>query len=250
MLMDIERIGEVALLRMRGGKANAMSRQMLEQLDAAIDEIAASDARAAVITGYDNFFSGGLALPDLVDLDRQTMARYMDLFSSIMGKVLRVDRPMVAAINGHAIAGGCVLALQCDVRMMAASGGKIGLNEVQLGVGLPDAVLEPLRLRVPVSAMVPVALEGRLLGAEEAAAVGLVDRVVAPGELIDRAVAWAAELGRPPRRAYAEIKRALLRPALEAMAAHAATERERWLDTWFSPEAQTILRGIVQRLRR
>ncbi len=250
MPMAMERIGEVALVRMRGGKANAMSRPFLEQLGAAVDELAGGDARAVVLTGYENFFSGGLALPEIIDFDREEARRFIDLFGQVMGKVLRLDRPVVAAVNGHAIAGGCVLALQCDVRLMAAGGGKIGLNEVQLGIGLPASVIEPLRLRVPASSMMPIALEGRLLGAEEAAALGLVDRVAAAGELVDAAVARAAELAKAPRRAYAQVKAALLRPALEAMEAHAAAERERWLDTWFAPEGQAILRATVERLRR
>ncbi|HTM23440.1 MAG TPA: enoyl-CoA hydratase/isomerase family protein [Kofleriaceae bacterium] len=248
--MEIERAGDVALLRMRGGKANAMSRALLEDLGAAVDSVGAGDARGLVITGYDTFFSGGLALPELIDLDRPAMRSFIDIFGTVMAKILRLDLPVVAAINGHAIAGGCVLALQCDARLMATGNGKIGLNEVQLGIGLPASILEPLRLRVPPSSYTPVALEGGLFSADEAARLGLVDAAVAPGELIERAVARAAALGRAPRTAYGQVKAALLRPTLEAMARHADAERERWLDTWFGGAGQTILRETVARLTR
>jgi enoyl-CoA hydratase len=248
MPMELEGAGEVTVLRMRGGKANAMSRALLDDLDGAIDALAAGDAAAVVITGYEGFFSGGLALPELIDLDRAAMRAFIDRFGAVMGKILRLPVPVVAAVNGHAIAGGCVLALQCDARLMAAGPGKIGLNEVQIGIGLPASVLEPLRLRVPPTSLAPIALGGHLFTADDAARLGLVDAVVPPAELLDRAIAHAAELARAPRTAYAQVKSALLRPALEAIDRHAGAEREAWLDTWFAPAAQKILRELAARL--
>jgi len=248
-LIEVESRGEVALVRVCGGKANAMGTALLDELGAAAAAVGASDAGAAVITGYDAFFSAGLALPELVDLDRAAMRRFIDGFGDAMGRVLGLDLPVVAAINGHAIAGGCVLALQCDVRLMAAGSARIGLNEVQLGIGLPAVVTEPLRLKVPASSLAPIALEGRLFDPDQARAVGLVDEVVPAGELIDRAVARAAELGRAPRGAFAQVKAALLAPVVAAIAARAEVERERWLDTWFAPAGQERLRAAVARLR-
>jgi enoyl-CoA hydratase len=156
--------------------------------------------------------------------------------------------PVVAAINGHAIAGGCVLALMCDARIAAAGAARIGLNEVQLGIGLPAVVVEPLRLRVPPSSLTAIALEGRLFGVDAARAAGLVDEVVPPGDLEACALARAAELGRASRAAYAQVKRALIRPALEAIDARGVAEREAWLDTWFSAPAQALLRAAVARI--
>lgn len=249
MAMDIERLGEVAVLRMRGGKANAMSRALLDDLGRAVAALAESDARAAVITGYDTFFSGGLALPELVELDRGEMRSFIDLFGDVMRAVLELDLPVVGALNGHAIAGGCVLALQCDRCVMADGPFKIGLNEVQLGIGLPASVVEPLRLRVPPASVRTIGLTGQLFSPAEAQALGLVDDVVPPAELLTRAVDEAAKLGKAPRRAYAQVKASIHRPALEAMDAHGDAERERWLDTWFTEEGQERLRATVARLK-
>src|SRR4051794_27933939 len=132
----------VALLSLSAGKANAMSAELLDILDAMFSRLEASDARAAVLTGYDRFFSAGLALPTLIDLDRPAMKRFIERFNVVMMRLFAQPRPVVAAINGHAIAGGCVLALQCDWRIMAEGDFKIGLNEVQLGIGLPSVVIE------------------------------------------------------------------------------------------------------------
>jgi enoyl-CoA hydratase len=248
--MQIERQGEVAILRIQSGKGNAMSTAMLNALVKAMRDVADSDAGALVITGDGNFFSAGLALTEIVDFQRGGMHAFIDLFSSAMRSVLVAPLPTVAAINGHAIAGGCVLALQCDARIAAAAPMKIGLNEVQIGIGLPAAVVEPLRLRVPPASLVPIALEGTLFEPGRAKELGLVDEVVAPAELLDRAIARAAELARAPRAAYAQVKGALLRPALAAIDTHGRDETAAWLDTWYSPGAQRIVRDTVARLRK
>jgi enoyl-CoA hydratase len=246
--IEIEAHGELAVLRLCGGKANAMSPRLLEALTRAVDQVTASEARAVVVTGEGKAFSAGLALPELVDLDRPAMAAFIDDFATAMRRVLECPKPVVAAINGHAIAGGCVLALMCDARLVAAGPAQLGLNEVQIGIGLPAVVVEPLRLRVAPAALTPIALEGRLFSPEAALAVGLVDEVVAPGELVPRALARAGDLGRAARAAFAQVKRALLRPALETIERHGAAEREAWLDTWFSEPAQVLLRATVARL--
>jgi enoyl-CoA hydratase len=248
--MHVERQGQIAILRIQTGKGNAMSTAMLTALAGAVADATSADTTALVITGDGAFFSAGLALTEIVDLDRDAMRTFIDLFASAMRAVLTAPLPTVAAINGHAIAGGCVLALQCDARVCAAAPMKIGLNEVQIGIGLPAAVVEPLRLRVAPASFVPVALEGTLFEPARAKELGLVDELVAPAELLPRAVARAAELARAPRAAYAQVKGSLIRPALAAIDAHGAAEREAWLDTWYAPGAQRILRETVARLRK
>jgi enoyl-CoA hydratase len=240
----------VALLQLEAGKANAMSAELLEALDAQLAQLESSDARAAVITGYDRFFSAGLALPTLIDLDRAAMRRFIERFNQVMVRVYDFPRPLVAAINGHAIAGGCVLALECDARLMAAGDFKIGLNEVQLGIGLPSVVVEALRLAVPPASLAPIALEGKLLSPAAARELGLVDEVVPANELTERARARAAELAAAPTAGYAQVKAALRRPGRDAMARFGGDETERWLDSWFSPPARARIGDAVARLRR
>src|SRR5262249_22175729 len=148
-----------------------------------------------VVTGYDRYFSAGLALPALIDLDRAEMKRFIDHFSRTMARVFDCRLPVVAAVNGHAIAGGGVLALQADVRLMANIDVKIGLNEVQLGIGLPAVVIESLRYTVAPSAFVPIALQGRLLTPEQALEFRLVDELVSPDALEASAYGRAQQLG-------------------------------------------------------
>ena len=249
-ILALEDHDDITVARVQAGKGNALSLEVVDALEAGIAELASRSSRAIVLTGQDRFFCAGLALPGLVDLERAQMGTFMDRFGALMLQLFTLPVPVVAAVNGHAIAGGCVLALQCDVRVLAAGEVRIGLNEVQLGIGLPSSALEPMRLCVPASSWAAIALQGRLLDPEEALRLGLVDEVVPADDVLPRALARARELAAGTAPAYAQIKQALRRDAVVTMQREAAADRERWLDTWFSPAAQTRLREAVARLRR
>jgi enoyl-CoA hydratase len=246
--VHLERDRELAILRMQAGKANAMNPALVRRLAELCDELAASDARALVITGDGRSFSAGLALPQLIELDRATTRGFMADFKVAMLRVFTLPMPVVAAIDGHAIAGGCVLASQCDLRLAADRPLKIGVNEVQLGIGLPAIVIETLRLLLPPSSLVPVALSGNLFEPREALTLGLIDEVVAAEQLLARACERARELAVIPRAAYAQVKLAWRQPAIEAIERNDDALAEQWLDTWFSTDAQVRLRAIVERL--
>jgi enoyl-CoA hydratase len=239
----------VMVLRLEGGKANAMTSDVLDTIERLIDELERAPAGAAVLTGYDRFFSAGLAVTKLVDLDRPAMRMFIDHFARAMMRIFACEKPIVAAINGHAIAGGCVLALMCDWRVLADDPKlAIGLNEVRLGIGLPAIVVEPLRAQVPPPSLVPIALEGRLFDSKQALAVGLVHELVPPAELAARAHAKATELAAFPADGMAQIKRALRAPILDAILRTSAVETERWLDSWFSDSARERVRAVAEKL--
>jgi enoyl-CoA hydratase len=227
-----------------------MNPALVQRLAALCEELETSDARALVITGDGRSFSAGLALPQLLGLDRATMRTFMAEFKRAMLRVFALPMPVVAAIDGHAIAGGCVLASQCDVRIAADRPLKIGVNEVQLGIGLPAVVLESLRAFLPASSLVKVALQGGLFEPHDALALRLIDDVVASDRLLARACERAHELAGVPRAAYAQVKLGWRRPTIEAIERTDQVVAEQWLDTWFSDEAQMRLRAIVERLRK
>jgi enoyl-CoA hydratase len=248
--MYIERDQELAILHMLAGKANSLSPTMVRRLFELFRELEASDARALIITGDGKAFCAGLALPELIDLDRSVMRGFMDEFKHTMLRLFQLPIPVIAAIDGHAIAGGCVLANQCDVRIAADRPIKIGLNEVQLGIGMPAVVLESLRLFLPASSLVEVALQGGLFEPHDALALGLIDEVVEPDKLLARARERARALTKVPRAAHSHVKLGLRRPAIEAIERTHAELGEQWLDTWFSADAQAGLRAVVDRLRK
>ncbi len=241
----------IATLRLEGGKANAMSSALLDTIERTIDDFERGSASAAVLTGYERFFSAGLALPSLIDLDRPAMRAFIERFARSMMRVYACEKPIIAAINGHAIAGGCVLALMCDRRIIVDDPAvRIGLNEAQLGIGLPAVVIEPLRAQVPATSLVPIALEGKLFAPADAVAIGLAHAMVPVGDLMTLATAQASVLAANPSVAVGQIKRALRSPVIDAIARTSAVETERWLDSWFAPEARTRLRAAVDKLAR
>jgi enoyl-CoA hydratase len=238
----------VALLRMEAGKANAVSPDFLAGLDAVLTELGDVEHRAVVLTGYDRFFSAGLDLRTLSALDRDGMRDFMARFDAVFLRVFTYPAPVVAAVNGHAIAGGCVLAMQADTRIAAAGNAKIGMNETRLGVGLPRMVQETVRLRLSGEQFLPAFLEGRLFDPDEAKRRGLVDEVVPPDDVLPRALARAAELAAVPSPGFAQVKAGLRRETLDRIARHAAADAESWLDTWFADETRRIVAETVAKL--
>jgi enoyl-CoA hydratase len=248
--MQLERVGAVALLRMSAGKANAINPRFLEVLGTLLDELEAAPPGALVLTGEGRAFSAGLDLPALIDFDAPSLTAFIRRFSDTMLRVFRLPWPVVAAVNGHAIAGGCVLALQADERLMAQGEARIGLNEVRLGIGLPAAVVETLRFQVPGRSLVRIAAEGGLFSAEEALTLGLVDEVVGASALLQRALERAAALAAIPSLAFAQVKASLRRPVLERLKANEALDAASWVATFQAPAAQKLLRDVVFQLTK
>jgi Delta3-Delta2-enoyl-CoA isomerase len=246
--MRIERHGNVALLRLESGKVNAIGPRFVEQMESLLDGL--GDAGAAVLVGQGSTFSAGLDLPALVDLDRPAMFAFIERFNAMMLRIFELPIPVLAAVNGHAIAGGCVLALQADLRLLADRELRIGLNEAQLGIGLPAVVLETLRCQVPASSLSPIALEGRLFGAREALVLGLVHELVPEGQLLEKALQRAQALAALPPAGMRQIKAALRRPVSQSVRAATAAESERWVSSWLDPRSQARLRETVARLQQ
>lgn len=246
--MNIEVSEGIALLRMTAGKANAIGPAWLERMHALLDELQAEPPRALVLTGEGRAFSAGLDLPALIGSSPSSLTAFIRDFSEVMLRFFTLPWPVVAAVNGHAIAGGCVLALQADHRLMAAGEGRIGLNEIQLGIGLPVVVVETLRCQIPPPSLIQVTIDGTLFLPEEAARVGLVHEVVPAEELLPRARQRAGALGALPAPGFRQIKRGLRGPAAEAIRRAESTDAEAWVETFFSAPAQQRLQATVARL--
>jgi enoyl-CoA hydratase len=161
-----------------------------------------------------------------------------------------LEKPVVAAVNGAAVAGGCILALTADHRVLRR-GAPIGLNEVKVGVPLPWSVTVLLRGAVPAPALGRIALLGRNFTDEEALAVGLADELApAEGSFEDACLARLAEFAEKDARALATTKRWLREPLLEEMKEHEPEKIRAFLDGWFSPGTQERIRATVASLAR
>jgi enoyl-CoA hydratase len=244
-MIETEKYGDVTVLRFAHGRVNALDLELCLAIPATLAEHA--DAGAVVLTGAGSSFSAGVDLRRLVDGGPAYVEKYLPALSDAFLAVFDHPRPVVAAVNGHAIAGGCVIAAACDHRVM--SGGGIGLTELAVGVPFPVAALEIVRhVAGPVTD--ELVLGGAVLGPEAAAVRGLVDEVVSPEDLLARAVDRARGLAGVPGATYRLTKEQLHRPARERIEAWRPADDERVLEIWRSGEALAGIRDYLENLTR
>ena len=228
--------------------ANALNRELTEKLLAAFETARMDGARAIVLTGRPGIFSGGLDVPELLVLDRRQMESFWSLFFALTRQLAASPVPVIAAISGHAPAGGAVLALQCDWRIGVTGKFRIGLNEVQVGLPVPSTILVALEQVVGARLARRMATRGELLAMEEALAVGLLDELVAPEQLLATALARANELLALPPVAMNTTRLATKARLIEALASSGDTVAATgW---WFSAETQTEMRKLQARLTK
>ena len=235
----------VLTLRLAHGKASALDVELLDALRGELDG-AAADVRAVILTGTGPIFSAGVDLFRLTREGADYVRRFLPLLSRCLRALFTFSRPVVAAVNGHAIAGGCVLALVCDARLMAEGAGKIGVPELLVGVPFPAAALEVVRFAVPPDKVQSLINTGRTLSAREALAAGLVDEVVAPEALQARAQELARQLALIPPQAFRLTKQALRAPALERIEKGEALDRE-VIEVWAAPATLAHVREYLRR---
>ena len=200
--------GAVRLISIDDGKANALSKEAIAELRSAIDDAAAADGIiAAVIAGRDGVFSGGF---DLNVMRSGDMAAVVDLVADggeLVSHVYSCELPVVAACTGHALAAGALLLLGCDVRIGAVGDFKIGVNEVAIGMVLPDWGLTICRERLDPLHLQRAVANARITDAEAAVDVGFIDACVAPEDVVQRAIDEAVALAGLDRNAYAGTMR-------------------------------------------
>jgi len=241
--------GELATLTIAREHGNALNPATIEGLTALAHEADADPAvRALVFAARGKLFSPGLDLLELVDLDRATMHDFLRRFNACILALYTVSKPVVAALHGHAVAGGCVVALTTDWRVLRR-GAKVGLNEVVVGVPFPYGVAQILRESVPARRITEVALFGHNFLDEAAVEAGLVHEVAEPEGFEARCRERATELAGKDPRAFATTKRYLRSATVERIRAHEAGLESEFLEAWFSPDTRARIGAIVQQLR-
>jgi enoyl-CoA hydratase len=233
----------IVTLRLNHGKASAMDIELLGALQRELTA-AAAGARAIVLTGTGTAFCSGVDLSRVVDGGAGYVKRFIPLLCDALRQLFALPMPVVAAANGHAIAGGAILVYACDVRLMA--GGRIGVPELLVGVPFPAAILEIVRFAVP--RVQQFALTGRTVPADEALAAGMIDEVVAPDALLARAEELASQLAAVPAQSFRLAKAQLRAPALELMARDGRDAEA--LAVWSDPAVHEHIREYLARTVR
>jgi enoyl-CoA hydratase len=240
--MDVDVLDGVTTVRLDHPPVNALD---LELLDEIVVTMRGVDG-PVVITGAGKCFSAGVDLRAIVDGGVEYTERFLTSLSAAFLAVFDHPAPVVAAINGHAIAGGCVLAMAADMRLMSA--GTIGLTELAVGVPFPVAALEICRYAMGTSAA-RAALQAAAIDVAAALARGWIDEVVAPSDLIPQAISFAQGLGQHSATAYAATKEDLHRPARTGIDAGAETDAK-VRASWTSDETRARMTAFLDALAR
>jgi enoyl-CoA hydratase len=245
-MIDLTRRGNVAVLRMTHGKANALDPEFCEALIAQLDACAQSDAGAVVLTGDGRMFSAGVDLLKVVNGGAEYVRAFLPLLNRMLETLFSCSKPVVAAVNGHAIAGGCVMASAADYRIMAREPGRIGIPELLVGVPFPVVPLEIMRFAVPRQYLQALAYRGLTLTADLALEHGLVDAVVEPERLLDEAVTVAASLAAIAPGAFSLTKVQMRAPTHRRMRAGDTVDAQ-VQDAWASPQTLAAIGEYVAR---
>lgn len=246
-MIEATRVEGTLILRMAHGRANAMDTELMRGLRRALDDTVRSDARAIVITGTGGIFSAGVDLFRVLEGGRAYLEEFLDHLSGAFRELFVVPKPVVAAVNGHAIAGGCIVACACDHRVMALGAGRIGLPELRVGVPFPISATEILRHAIGSRRAQEAMLVGNNVEAAAAIEHGFVDELVEPSALMDRALEIAALLAASPPASYARTKLDLRRPVIETWARLGAAHDKETLAAWDSPAVREAIRAFVAR---
>lgn len=249
MLDIIEHGHGIRELRLARPPVNALNPELVAVLKQAIERASAQGAEALVLSGAPGLFSSGLDIPALLQLDRDAMRAFWGDFFGVCAALARSPIPIVAAVTGHSPAGGAVLAIFCDYRVMARGEYKIGLNEVQVGLTVPECIQAALRRLIGTCRAERLLVAGAMLDANAAFAAGMVDELGDVEQVVPRTIAWLQSLLQLPRHAMLST-RALARADLAALFADPSSLGiEDFLDGWFAPEAQATLHALVEKLR-
>ncbi|MES2858184.1 MAG: enoyl-CoA hydratase/isomerase family protein [Pseudomonadota bacterium] len=241
--------GHVSELRLARPPVNALNPELCHDLRQALDNALVNGARGIVLAGGPKVFSAGLDVPYLLSLGNDTTALLdaWNAFFDAARALIACPVPVVAAMAGHAPAGGCVLALCCDYRVMAEGPYRIGLNETQVGLVAPEGIQALLSRVVGPHRSERLLVSGALIDAKEALRIGLVDELTGIDSVATRARVWLDELLLLPREPMLETRRIARRDAVATLQPD-HIDLPRFVAAWTHPDTQSGLRAMLERI--
>jgi enoyl-CoA hydratase len=246
-MIEVEMHRNVGVLRMAHGKANAMDTELCEAITARLEEHRHSSMQALVLTGQGQIFSAGVDLLRVLDGGAAYLERFLPALSKAFETLFCFPKPVVAAINGHAIAGGCVLACAADYRIMARESGRIGVPELLVGIPFPTIAVEIMRCASAPKHFQTLLYSGATLSPEDAAERALVNETAESTKLLDLALAKAESLAALPAAAFDVTKRQIHEPIMRQVRDNAARFDATVRELWASPAGLAAIRGYVDR---
>jgi enoyl-CoA hydratase len=246
-MIDVEQRGHVSIFHMRHGKANAMDTEFCEGMTAQLEVYRHASTQALVLIGHGQIFSAGVDLLRVLEGGPAYLATFLPALCTVFETLFCYPKPVVAAINGHAIAGGCVLACAADYRLMAPQTGRIGVPELLVGVPFPTIALEIMRSGAAPQQFPALLYGGATFDPADAVERGLVDALGESGTLLEQAVAAAETLAALPPRAFALTKRQVREPVMKRVREDGPQFDVAVQELWEAPTTLAAIRAYVAR---
>jgi enoyl-CoA hydratase/carnithine racemase len=239
----------VAVVKLNRGVTNPLNLELVNEIREALQTVESdSKALGLVLTGSnEKFFSIGFDIPHLFDLSRDDVTVFYRVFNQACMDLFTLPKPTVAALGGHAIAGGCILSLCCDYRMIADGRKLMGLNEIKLGVPVPYPAECILRSLVGMRRATEIMETGEFYQPAESLEMGIVDQVLPLEQVLLKAIEKARLLGSMPGKPYRMIKRNRTEIVEDEVLARLQQKESLFLDCWFSDEARRRLKEAMEK---
>ncbi|MGQ0793427.1 MAG: enoyl-CoA hydratase/isomerase family protein [Deltaproteobacteria bacterium] len=242
--ITVENESAASLVTLRRPKVNALNEALVDELIWVLRGLEADSAvKAVILTGEGGFFSFGLDIPEFMGYSKEAFAGFIIKFTGLLKLIFQFPKPVVAALNGHAIAGGCMIALAADYRIMASEKAKISLNEITLGSTVFASGVEMVKHAVGARCAERVLLSGAMYSAEDAQALGLIDEAVSKDNLPSGAMRAAEGLS-GGGRAFASAKKLLRASAVSEWEGREGDSIAQFVDIWYSEDTRQKLEKI------
>ena len=233
--VNLQKSDGVATLEIDRGKVNAINGPLVAELKHHFDVLARDPAtRSVILTGSGRFFSFGFDVPEFLSFSKEQFADFLTAFSDLYTDVFLFPKPVVGALNGHTIAGGCMLSLACDHRIMVSGKARISLNEITFGAAVFAGSTEMLRFSTGSANAAQILYSGAMYTAEEARRLSLIHEVAEENTLTAAAQTVARDFASKPPEAFAGIKSLLRKPVAEDMKQREAQSIRAFVDIWYS----------------
>jgi enoyl-CoA hydratase len=246
-MIEVDDLQSVSILRLRHGRANALDVELCRALLEFFEKAGRGPAKSVVMTAEGGIFSAGVDLLRILAGESPYVRQLLPALHEMCETVFSFPHPLVAAINGHAVAGGCILASMADYRIMAKGTGRIGVPELNVGVPFPPAPLEVMRFVLPSQHLSRVMIGGATYDADEGREFGLVDEVATSEDLLEQAIGAAHRLAAIHPATFSLTKAQLRAPFLERMRAGQSEVQQLVEEVWATPEAMQRIRAHVDR---
>ncbi len=248
-MVSVENHGKVVFAKLKHGVTNALNPKVVKELGTVLKQVKNDAGINGLVLGSSNekFFSIGFDIPELFEMSRDDFRGFYRMFNQACLNLFTLPKPTVAAITGHAIAGGCILALCCDYRFIAKDHKLMGLNEIKLGLPVPYLPDRLLHAMAGVNKAREIMESGKFYPSDEAVEMGIVDKALPIENVVKAAIEHADNLGSLPKVGYEMIKQNRVEVIVEQVSARQDEKEAYFIDSWYSDEARQCLKEIMKK---